>query len=224
MFSRQSSKGVVLIAASVLWAAGSAAGAAVAQAPGGGSGGMQPSSTSQQQQMPNQAGAPGTPTAGMPETAAGNPQMYADQSFVHDTMEGDEAQVQMSQLAQQNSSSVDVKQFGQKMVQIHTELNNQLAPVAKQLGVSEPKGPSKKQKKELEQLQALSGPDFDTAYIQAMAKQQQHDLKEFKSEAQSGQSPSIQQAAKQDEPVLSEHYQVLQKLAQAHNVTLESKK
>ena len=108
------------------------------------------------------------------------------------------------------------------MVQIHTELNSQLVPAAKQLGVSEPKGPSKKEKKEIDRLQALSGPDFDTAYIQAMASQQQHDLKEFKNEADSGQAANIQQAAKQDEPVLAEHYQVLEKLAQAHNVTIAS--
>jgi putative membrane protein len=218
MFSWRSSKGVFLIAASVLWAAGIAA---AQQTPGGGGGGQQPPS-SQQQQAPGQAGGAGNPTTGLPD--AGQNQAYADQSFVHDAMEGDYAQVEMSKLAQDKSSSPDVKQFSQKMVQIHTELNSQLAPAAKQLGVSEPKGPSKKEKKEVERLQALSGPDFDTAYIQAMAKQQQHDLKGFRDEAKSGQNPNVQEAAKDDEPVLTEHYQVLQKLAQAHNVTLESQK
>jgi putative membrane protein len=57
-----------------------------------------------------------------------------------------------------------------------------------------------------------------------MAKQQQHDLKQFKDEAQSGQDPGVKTAAQKDTPVLSEHYQVLEKLAQAHNVELESKK
>ncbi len=204
------------MAVSVLWAAGVTA----AQTPSG-SAQQQPPPT-QQQQM-GQPGAPGSPTAGLPDAAQNN-QAYADQAFVHDTMEGDYAQVQMSQLAEQKSASADVKQFSQKMVQIHTELNSQLEPAAKQLGVSEPKGPSKKQKKELDRLQALSGPDFDTAYIQAMARQQEHDLKEFRTEAKSGQYPNVQQAAKQDEPVLTEHYQVLQKLAQVHNVALESQK
>lgn len=213
MFSRQSSKGILFIAASVLCAGGTV----IAQQPSGGAGGMQ-QSPSQQQQAP---GAPGAATTGLPDQPQTN--QYVDQGFVHDTLEGNEAQVQMSQLAQQKSPSADVKQFGQKMVEIHTQLNNQFAPAAKQLGVGEPKGPSKKAKKEIERLQALSGPDFDTAYLQAMAKQQQHDLKEFESEAQSGQNPNIQQTAKQDEPVLTEHYQVLQKLAQTHNVTLESK-
>jgi putative membrane protein len=176
----------------------------------------------QQQPMQNEPGA-ANPTAATPNMDQ-PAQSQGDQMFVRETMEGDNAQVAMSQLAQQKSSSADVKQFGQKMVQIHTELNDQLKPAAKQLGVDEPKGPSKKQKQEIASLEALSGPDFDTAYIQAMAKQQQHDLKGFKNEASSGQNPNIQQAAKQDEPVLTEHYQVLEKLAQAHNVTLESKK
>jgi putative membrane protein len=218
MFSKRSGKGILMIAAVAAWAYGTAA----AQQPGGG---QQPS-PSQQQQMPGQQGAPGAPGSATGLADAGQPNQtnYADQMFVHDALEGDDAQVAMSQLAQQKSSSPDVKQFSEKMVQIHTELNNQLRPAAKELGMSEPKGPSKKEQKEIDHLQALNGPDFDTAYILAMAKQQQHDLKAFKDEAQAGQTANVQQAAKQDEPVLEQHFQVLEKLAQAHNVTLESKK
>jgi putative membrane protein len=193
----------------------------MAQQPGGA---QQQSPSTQQPQVPNQPGGTGNPAMAGAEQEQGPQVSPGDQMFVRDTMEGDDAQVAMSQLAQQKSSSQDVQQFGQKMVQIHSELNDQMRPAAKQLGVGEPKGPSKKEKQEIAKLEALSGPDFDTAYIQAMAKQQQHDLKEFKDEASSGQNPNVQQAAKQDEPVLTEHYQVLEKLALAHNVTLESKK
>lgn len=215
MIAGQTCKGILLMAAVLPWAC-----AAAAQQPGGagGSAGGQAPSSQQQQQVP----AAGSPS--MPGTDQGPQEPVGDQMFVRDMMEGDDAQVAMSQLAQQKSSSADVQQFGQKMVQIHGQLNDQLKPAAKALGVSEPKGPSKKAKQEIAKLEALSGPDFDTAYIQAMAKQQQHDLKEFKTEASSGQNPNIQQAAKQDAPILTEHYQVLQKLAQTHNVTLESKK
>jgi putative membrane protein len=218
MFSKYSGKGILMVAAAAAWSWS----AAIAQQPGG----MQQAPPSQQQQQPG--GAPGTPgaTTGMPDTNQGQPDGAgsADQMFVHDTLEANDAQVAMSQLAVQKSVSTDVQQFGQKMVQIHTALNNQMRPAAKELGMSEPKGPSKKEQKEIDHLQALNGPDFDTAYIQAMAKQQQHDLKEFKDEAQVGHTPNIQQAARQDEPILTQHYQVLQRLAQAHNVALESKK
>ncbi len=153
----------------------------------------------------------------------GQASSYGDIAFVEDTLQNNEAEVQMSQLAQSKSQSPDVQQFGQKMVQVHTELNEQLKPVAKQLGANDSKGPSKKEKQEIAQLASLSGPDFDTAYITAMAKEQQKSLKAFKDEANNTQSPGLQQAAKVDAPVLTQHYEILQKLAQAHNVTIASK-
>lgn len=207
---------VTLAAATLLWT-----GAAVAQQPGNmpASAGQQ----QQQQQMPGSMNQPNTsPTGTMPETMAAQP--LGDISFVHETLENNVAEVAMSQLAQTKSQSQDVQQFGQKMVQIRTQLSDQLKPVAKQLGVDDPKGPSKKQKQEIAKLEQLSGPDFDSAYIQAMASEQKKSLKAFKEEETSTQNPGLEQAAKADEPTLSQHYEVLQKLAQAHNVTIAEAK
>jgi putative membrane protein len=180
---------------------------------------MQQSSPAQQQQQTAPAN-PALPS----DNAAPGPSMpnYADQAFVEDTLKNNDAQVQMSQLAQQKASSGDVKDFSQRMIQIHTQLNQQLAPLAKQLAVNQNQKPSKEQKKEIAQLEQLSGPDFDSAYLQAMAREQAHSLKQFKSE-ESATNPSIQKAAKVDEPVLDQHYQILQKIAQTHNVTLAEK-
>lgn len=138
-------------------------------------------------------------------------------------MENDGAQIRYSQLAEQKSSSADVKQFSQQMVKVHSQLDTQLQPVAKQLDVDQPKGPSKKEKKELERLQGLSGQDFDTAYLQDMGQAQQESLKQFNDEAKDKNGGPLQQAATQDTPVLTQHYQMLEKLAQAHNVDLEPK-
>ena len=169
-------------------------------------------------QTPGQANAPSANA-----DAAGPPMPnYADQAFVENMLKNNDAQIQMSQLAQQKASSGDVKDFSQRMIEIHTQLNQQLAPLAKQLDVNQNQKPSKEQKKEIAQLEQLSGTDFDTAYLQAMAREQSHSLKQFKS-GESLQNPSIQKAAKVDEPVLDQHYQILQKLAQTHNVTLDAK-
>ena len=178
-------------------------------------GGMQQSPPTQQPSME------GSPMTGSGEP---NPQQMADQAFVKDTFENDMAQVQMSQLAQQKSPSNDVKRFSQQMAQVQAKLNDQLQPLAKQLNVSQPKGPGKKEKQEIAKLQALSGPDFDTAYLQAMAKQQQQILKEFKNESGAGQGSGAQQAARMDEPVLTQNFDILKKIAQAHNVTIENGK
>jgi putative membrane protein len=214
MKTLRSSRDFFLIAAVAL-----AGAVALAQQPGGG--GQSPSG---QPPTPGQT-APNSPSVNQPGMQDNNsPQSYGDQSFIHKTMEDDVAQEQMGQLAAQKSQSDDVKQFGQKMAQIHEQLTNQLMPVAKKLGVDEPKQPSKKDRQEIEKMQSLSGPDFDAAFIKAMLKDQQDDLKGFQSEAQGAQDPNIQQLAKMDEPVLNQHLQILQKIAQAHNVTEESSK
>jgi len=175
-----------------------------------------PGETAPGQSMPGQ-GTGSTPSAS-PESSA------VDQAFLRKTLEDNVAQVQMSQLATQKSSSNDVKQFGQRMVQVHQELGTQLKPVATKLGVNEPKNPSKKDKQQIEKMQALSGPDFDTAFLKAMLKEQQTDVKNFNDEAQSAQDPTVQRVAKMDAPVLSQHLQVLQQIAKQHNVETESKK
>lgn len=192
----------------------------MAQMPGGG--GQMPGQQTPTLGQENVPGNPGENVPGAQNNTQAQPSI-ADQSFVRKTLEDSQAQVQMGQLAAQKSTSDDVKQFGEKMAQIHQQLNEQLKPVAQKLGVSEPKEPSKKDKQEIARMQTLSGADFDAAFIKAMMKDQQSDLKDFKDEAQSAQDPTVQQLAQMDTPVLSQHLQILEKLAQAHNVTLESK-
>jgi len=150
-------------------------------------------------------------------------QAMADQAFVKKALEGGVAEVQLGQLAQEKSQSNDVKQFGQKMVEDHTQLGDQIKPIAQQLGVKEPNGPSKKDKQLIAKLQGLSGTQFDEAYIQAMLKDHKQDLKEFKSEAQTAQNPNLRQAAQQGAGVVSQHLQMIQQIAQNHNVATEGK-
>jgi putative membrane protein len=207
----------ILVYASV---AALACAVAIAQQPMGGAQAppSQQPTPGQPPQVPNSPDMPGMQSNNM------NQPSMVDQSFVRKTMEDSVAQVQMSQLAQQKSSSDDVKQFGAKMADIHSQLTNQMKPIAKELGVSEPKGPAKKDKEEIARMQTLSGPDFDAAFIKAMLKYQQTDLKGFKDEAQTAQDPNVLQVAKMDEPALTQHLELLQELAQAHNVTVESQK
>lgn len=140
-----------------------------------------------------------------------------DKDFVHSTLEGGMAEVQMGQLAAQKGSSDDVKQFGQKMVQDHTQMGEQMKQVAQQLGVSEPKGLSKKDKGEVAKLNSLSGPEFDRAYIAAMVKDHKKDLSDFRAEAQNTQNPAVKQVAQQGAQVIDQHLQMAEQLAKAHN-------
>jgi putative membrane protein len=210
MISKQMCSRVLFWSASTLLASAMA----VAQNQPGGM--MQP-----QQNMPNQQPAIANPGAtGLDSTSE---QLLVDQAFVRKALEGGTAEIQLGQLAEQKSQSEDVKQFGEKMVDDHTQLGNQMKPIAKQLGVKEPDGPSKKDKQLLAKLDGLSGPQFDEAYIQAMLKDYKQDLRDFKDEAQATQNPNVKQAAQQGAGVISQHLQMIQQIAQSHNVPIDRK-
>lgn len=223
MIARRSTQKFLLFSGAVLLAGATA----LAQEP---SGGGMPQQQPQSQSPGTQPGQPGTSPGAqpMPGEGSGSPSTappVADQAFVRTILESDATEVQLGQLAQQKSQSEDVKQFGQKMIENRKRLDDQLAPLAKELDVSEPKGPSKKDKQEIAKLQALTGPQFDQEYIRVVEKGHEKDVKNFKSEAQSAQDPNVQRAAQLDAPVIEQHLQAIQQIAQAHNVqTNESKK
>ena len=190
---------------------------AVAQSQPGGAGQQQPNMPRQQPTSPGM-GSPGT------DSGLANQQAMADQTFVRKALEGGAAEVQLGQMAQQKSQSDDVKRFGLKMVEDHMQLGDQIKPIAQELGIKEPKGPSKKDKELVAKLDGLSGHQFDEAYIQAMVKDHKQDLKEFKDEAQTAQNPNVKQVAQQGAGVISQHLQMIQQIAQIHNVATEGKK
>jgi putative membrane protein len=193
---------------------------AVAQMPGSPQQ-QQPTTPSQQ---PNTSPAnPGMGPGSYPGTAP-TAQDFGEKAFVTKALEGGDAEVQLGQLAQQKSQSTDVKQFAQKMVNDHSQMADKwFKPVATQLGVSEPKGPSKKDKKEIEKLQGLSGDAFDRAYIEMMVKDHKQDLKDFKDESQSAQNPALKQIAERGSNIIAQHLQLIEQIAKNHNVAVDEK-
>jgi putative membrane protein len=214
MILKQTSSKFLLFSAAILMSGATA----IAQSPG-----------SMGQQQPNQQ--PGQQTGQPPyagQDASGtNPgagPSPGDQEFVRSVFESDAAELQLGQMAQDKSQSDDVKQFGQQMLENRKRLDDQMKQIAGRLQVNEPKGPSKKDKELIAKLETLSGPQFDEEYIRAVVKDHEKNVKDFNSEAKGAQDPSIQQAAKMDAPVLAQHLQAIEQIAQTHNVAVDVKK
>lgn len=203
-------RGLGLAAASVLMPAAMA----FAQMPGGS--GM-PAPGPQPGPVPHAPGAPGTVT-NLPEESS--QQDAVDRSFVRETLENNQNQIRLSRIAQSKSSSPDVKQLSGQIVKLHGELDRQLQPVVSPLGVYVSGKPSKKDKKEMDTLQALSGPNFDSAYLDTIGRMQRESLKEFHEEARDSQNASLRKAASEDARALAGQYQALEKVALAHHVEL----
>ena len=153
------------------------------------------------------------PAVSMAQTASSD-----DKSFVKNAIEGGNAEVELGQLAEQRGISDDVKVFGKKMVDDHTQLGEQMKTVAGQIGVTPPKTIPPTEKALEIKLKMLSGDDFDRAYIKAMVKDHEEDLAAFKKETAQGSSPAVKSAAEQGEQVISSHLVMIRQLAQAHNI------
>jgi putative membrane protein len=182
---------------------------------------------------------PGNPGGGVPgqSSPGSNPRMdsqmngmqgpgqasSADKMFVAKAMQGGKAEVELGQLTLQKSQNEQVKQFAQHMIDDHTKLNDQMKPVAQQLGVVVPSQVSKKDKQTMAKLQALSGPAYDQAYIKDMVKDHKQDLGEFQTEASSGQDQTVKDAATQGSQVIAQHLQMIQQIAKDQNVNMASK-
>lgn len=184
----------------------------------------QPPSGMPQTQEPSQQGT--NPNMNNPRMNQGAPtsQDFGAKLFVSKAMEGNQGEIQLGQLAEQKSQSNDVKQLAQKLVADHTQMEEKwFKPMSQQLGVSEPKGPSKKEKKIAEKLQNASGNDFDTQYLTIMLKDHQKDLKDFKDEAGTAQDPGVKQVAEKGADIIAQHLQLIEQVAKNHNITVDEK-
>src|SRR5437763_3834451 len=81
----------------------------------------------------------------------------ADQQFMMKAAQGGMAEVQLGQLAKDHASSQSVKDFGQQMVDDHTQANNELKALAAQKNVTLPTDLSAEDKATMQRLSNLNG-------------------------------------------------------------------
>lgn len=139
----------------------------------------------------------------------------ADAKFMKEAAGGGMAEVQLGKLAQEKSSSDQVKQFGQRMVDDHSKANQQLEQMAQQKNVRLPKQPGAREQAEKSRLEKLSGDEFDKAYMSHMVADHKKDVAEFQKESSAARDPEIKSFASQTLPTLQEHLKQAQSIAPA---------
>jgi len=143
-----------------------------------------------------------------------------DKMFLHKAAEGGMAEVQFGQLAVQKAASDDVKQFGQKMIDDHTQLNDKMMPINQQMGIAPPKHLNKEDQATYDKLSVLSGDEFDKAYLADMVQDHRKDLRAFRQEETLTTDPTIKAAVVDGEKVIREHLILVSKLARDKGVVL----
>ena len=141
-----------------------------------------------------------------------------DAAFYRKAAEGGMAEVELGKLAQDKSSTASVKEFAAMMVKDHSVANDKLKTVATKKNIALPTSPSVGQMATKTKLEVLSGSAFDKSYIKGMVKDHREDIKEFQTEATSGQDPDAKAYAAATLPTLKAHLKKIQAIAAAQGV------
>ncbi len=136
-----------------------------------------------------------------------------DHRFIKEAAQGGMAEVELGNLAQQNSSSAAVKEFGNRMVTDHTKANDGLRQIADQKGITLPTTTDAKDEQTSKMLESKQGAAFDKAYMRDMVKDHEADIAAFRHEAEYGKDPQVKAWAQQTLPVLEEHLSLAKKTA-----------
>ena len=177
---------------------------------------VDPGSSNQQTNQQANPMRPAPDSTSMPGNSA---QDMQDKAFLRKAAEGGMAEVQLGKLAAEKASAADVKAFGQKMVDDHTRLNDEMAPIAESKGVTLPKKLSKSDQAVYDKLNTLSGDAFDKEYIAHMVKDHHTDLREFRTEATSTTDPQLKATVDKAAQVIHDHMVLADKLAQEKGIT-----
>jgi putative membrane protein len=131
----------------------------------------------------------------------------ADKDFILAAAQCGMTEVKLGELAAQKGTRDDVKAFGQMMVKDHTAINDDLKALATQKGVTLPDSLDAKHQGTVDKMAALTGSEFDAAYVADMVKDHKMDAKKFKAESGKTKDAEVKSFVDKSIPVVAEHLQ-----------------
>jgi putative membrane protein len=138
----------------------------------------------------------------------------ADAAAMKQLAQANLAEIEAGKLAAAKAQSPDVKSFGQKMVDDHGRMLEDLKTLAKSKGVALPDALSLRDLAERKKLERHSGPDFDKTYMSEMVKDHEKDLKEVQDLAAKAKDPDFKAAMQKASAKIQEHLQLAQRISQ----------
>jgi len=135
-----------------------------------------------------------------------------DRDFLMDAAMGGMMEVELGRVAAQQAASAGVKQFGQRMVDDHSKANTELASLASSKGITLPTELDQKNREHVTKLSAMSGAEFDRAYMNMMVSDHNKDVAAFEKESTKGGDPDLKAFAAKTLPTLKEHQQMAKAL------------
>ena len=140
----------------------------------------------------------------------------SNEKFIKEAIQGNLAEVQVGQLAQEKGAIQGVRDFGAMLMKDHQMANEKATEVAQHMSIKAPDEPGLKQKAVYEKLSRLSGAQFDREFTKSMVKDHQEDIARYQKESQLNGAAA--EYAKETLPKLHEHLKMAEELEQSTKV------
>jgi putative membrane protein len=128
-----------------------------------------------------------------------------DATFLRDAMQSGQAETRLGQLAIQDSQNPAVQSFGQRLVEDHMKMDEELAQLASEKGVETPTQTTLSQSAMISHLSSLRGAEFDQAWQRDTVDTHTHAVQTYRLAASRSQDPDIKAFAQKYLPALEEH-------------------
>lgn len=131
--------------------------------------------------------------------------------FLIKAASGGMMEVQLGEMAEKNSRSQGVKNFGIMMIKDHGKANEELKAIASAKDVSLPSTVNETHEKHINEMITLRGAEFDEKYMDMMVEDHQKDIELFERAAKIDDA-EISDFANRTLPVLAKHLNAAQKI------------
>jgi putative membrane protein len=154
---------------------------------------------------------------GQTAVAQGKAAKNPDATFVHQASGAGLAEVQAGNMAMERAAGAEVKAFGQRMVDDHTQANHELTTIAQAKRIPVANKLDQKHQAMVDKLAKLQGAEFDQAYMAGQLADHEEAVRLFTTEAKQGKDAELKAFATKTLPALQGHLQ------SARNITTKQK-
>jgi putative membrane protein len=136
----------------------------------------------------------------------------ADHEFVMRAALDSMAEIEMGKLAQERGSTQAVKDYGRKLVEDHTAMNNELKQAVPNEAANMPTELPAEKRDMIDRLSKRNGPQFDREFLNEAVAAHRQAIELFQKEASSGANQALTNWASGKIPMLQEHLKTAQGL------------
>ena len=158
----------------------------------------------------SRTGIQGSPPPVMQAQIAAPPKLSReDEDFVKKAGVANLAEIKFGELAAQKGATPEIRKLANTMVNDHKNVADQLDSIASREGITRPKELEPEQQAVYHRLSALSGAEFDKAYLEQVKNDHEQAISAYQDEAQKGANAELQSFAQSTLPSIRQHHEMI---------------